>query len=58
MGALHYFLGVKFIQDRMGQQRYDMQDDSIDTSTKLVKAKDEDTFVDQAQYQSAVGSLL
>ncbi len=29
----------------------------MDTSTKLVKAKDEDTFVDQAQYQSAVGSL-
>ncbi len=40
--------------------RYDMQDcktirTPVDT---LVKAKDEDTFVDQAQYQSAVGSLL
>ena len=77
MGALHYFLGVKFIQDQttgyvwMGQQsytenilkRYGMQDcktirTPVDTSTKLVKAKDEDTFVDQAQYQSAVGSLL
>ena len=77
MGALHYFLGVKFIQDQttgnvwMGQQsytekilkRYGMQDCKtirtlVDTSTKLVKAKDEDTFVDQAQYQSAVGSLL
>ena len=30
----------------------------VDTSTKLVKAKDEDTCVDQQLYQSAVGSLL
>ena len=30
----------------------------LDTSTKLVKGGDEDTYVDQPLYQSAVGSLL
>ncbi len=56
--ALHYFLGVKFIQDHGWVNSDTTIRTPVDTSTKLVKAKDEDTFVDQAQYQSAVGSLL
>ena len=44
-------------------RRYGMENSKpirtpVDTSTKLVKAKDEDTCVDQQLYQSAVGSLL
>ena len=31
---------------------------SVDTSTKLVKGGDGDTYMDQPLYQSAVGSLL
>ena len=77
MGELHYFLGVRVIQDPstgsvwIGQQsytenvlrRFGMENSKpirtpVDTSTKLVKAKDEDTCVDQQLYQSAVGSLL
>ena len=77
MGELHYFLGLKVIQNHetgsvwIGQQsytenilkRFGMEDSKtirtpVDTSTKLVKAGDTDTCVDQQLYQSAVGSLL
>ena len=77
MGELHYFLGMRVVQDPstgsvwIGQQsytedvlrRFGMENSKpirtpVDTSTKLVKAKDEDICVDQQLYQSAVGSLL
>ena len=74
MGELHYFLGVKIIQDGkvwIGQpayaesilQKFSMENAKpvstpVDTGTKLVKATEESDSVDQALYQSAVGSLL
>ena len=77
MGDLHYFLGVKVVQDHntesvwIGQESYTenilrrvgMEDARtiripVDTSKDLVKGGDEDTYVDQPLYLSAVGSLL
>ena len=77
MGELHYFLGVKVVQDKdtgniwIGQEsytesilrRFGMENckairTPIDASTKLVKATDNDTDIDQKLFQSAVGSLL
>ena len=77
MGELHYFFGVKIIQDEedgkvwIGQpayaesilQKFSMENAKpvstpVDTGTKLVKATEESDSVDQALYQSAVGSLL
>ena len=77
MGELHYFLGVKVVQDKkssdvwIGQpayatsvlQKYGMENvktvnTPVDTSTKLMKAKEDEECVDQQRYQSAVGSLL
>ena len=77
MGELHYFLGVKVVQDkesgdvRIRQpayatsvlQKYGMENvktvnTPVDTSTKLMKAKEDEECVDQQRYQSAVGSLL
>ena len=77
MGELHYFLGVKVVQDKdtgniwIGQdsytesilRRFGMENckairTPVDASTKLVKAIDNDTEIDQKLFQSAVGSLL
>ena len=77
MGELHYFLGVKIVQDKesgevsIGQpaytttvlQKFGMEhakpvNTPVDSSTKLMKATDEDECVDQKLYTSAVGSLL
>ncbi len=48
-GALHYFLGVKLSTvvhwEHFEAIRYARLRTPVDTSTKLVKAKDEDTFV-------------
>ena len=68
MGELHYFLGVKVVQDKessdvwIGQptsvlQKYVMENVKS-ASTKLMKAKEDEECVDQQRYQSAVGSLL
>ena len=63
MGELHYFLGVKVVQDKessdvwIGQptsvlQKYVMENvksvnTPVDTSTKLMKAKEDEECVDQ-----------
>lgn len=74
LGRLHYFLGMKVIQDELsdnvwiGQSAYvckvfGMQDAKsvvtpVDISAKLVKAVEDDVMFDKGVYQSAVGSLL
>ena len=74
MGRLHYFLGIKILQDEktgnvwIGQPTYVENvlgmDNSkpvstpIDPSTKLTKATDDEQSVDQHLYQSAIRSLL
>lgn len=77
MGKLHYFLGMKIVQnDQTGEvwvgqpaytesllQKFGMENAKpvntpVDTSTKLVKATEDEDSVDQQLYQSAVGSLL
>ena len=70
MGELHHFLGMKDQETGnvwIGQKSYlenilrsfGMENRTpVDASTKLIKAVDNDTDVDQKLYQSAVGSLL
>lgn len=77
MGKLHYFLGMKVVQNDetnevwIGQpvytqnllKKFGMEDAKsvktpVETSTKLVKATEEEEKFDQKMYQSAVGSLM
>ena len=72
LGRLHYFLGMKIVQDGsevwMGQPAYvervlEKKDAKsvtapVDSSMKLVKSVDGEEKVDQGMYQSVVGSLL